>query len=329
MSGLKLMLVGLLWAVYVLMLTRAVLRRHGLLAFRYAVWGMYFGACVAFTFTGRETELAADALLGGLPVSIYIKYFAMTQLAYLYWRLLDVYRPVRSATRQTLHAVNGVALAAGVVSFGLLASNGSPAHPDVRYYVNAGRDTVVGVFMLLAILPRHVEMIRLESVQTMRIKHVVYALLCITYLLVVATSLLSVGVVVLDLAEMDDLLPVFLPLTYIAYGFFLLALIPHRWTAVLLFPARLFAYWRLRRLQRAVTTLAHERVPYSSPAARPFSLGGLEFAIYQTVIGILDHAAHLPATAPTAPLTQQLTTVLATQHDYPLLVNALVRLRYD
>jgi hypothetical protein len=110
---------------------------------------------------------------------------------------------------------------------------------------------------------------------------------------------------------------------------FLFSLVPHRWTVVLLFPTRLHAYWRLRRLQRAVETLAQRRVHFDPVPVHRLSMSGLEFAIYHTVIAILDHAAHLPETAPRSKLTHDLMRFLQTKMDYPAIVSGLMRLRYD
>jgi hypothetical protein len=311
------------------MLTRALIQRRGSAEFRLAVWAMFFCACLAFTFTGKDVEQAADLFFGGLPVSVYIKYFAMTQLAYIYFVLLNAYKPVAPMTSHVLRGINGFAVFAGVLTFALLALSNSPDHRDVRYFVNAGRDTVVSIFMILALLPRHIEMLRLENVQTMRIKHIIYCLLCITYMTVALTSLISLLIVVFDLVDMDRLLPVFLPLTYVAYTLFLFALVPHRWMVIMLFPARLYTYRRLRRLQRKVEALAQRRVHFDPVPLHPFSLGELEFAIYQTVIAILDHAAHLPETAPQSKLTHRLTHFLQTKMEYPTLVKGLAGLHYE
>jgi hypothetical protein len=329
MIGMNLALIVLLWGIYLLMLARALIQRRGSTEFRVTVWMMFFCVCLVLTLSGKSAEMALDHLVAGLPISVYLKYFALTQFAYLYFLLLHAYKPVAPVTFSLLRGLNRIALACGAISFILLVLLGVRQHPDVRYVVNAARDAVAAVFILIAILPRHLEMLRLETVPTMRIKHILYCMLCVAFGLATLTSLIALVSVVFDLGDVEQLLPIFQPLTYVTYLLFLFSLVPHRWTVVLLFPTRLHAYWRLRRLQRAVETLAQRRVHFDPVPVHRLSMSGLEFAIYHTVIAILDHAAHLPETAPRSKLTHDLMRFLQTKMDYPAIVSGLMRLRYD
>lgn len=329
MSGLKLLLVIVLWVVYAGTLTRALIQRRSDNEFRIVVWGMFFLACLAFTFTGQEVEQATDQFFGGLPVSIYIKYFALTHGVHLYCSLLHRVKPLSERTFRALRWLNRTALAAGVGSFILLVLFDVRDHPDVRYYVSAARDVIVALYMLLTIIPRNFTLFKAETVPTMQIKHVLNTLLCVTHVLIAVTSLISLVVIMFDLADINRLLPIFLPLTYLVYLFFLSALMPHRWTAVLLFPARLYTYWRLLRLQQEVQRLTQVNFHFDSLSIRFSAPSELEFAIYKTVIFILDHAVLMQNNADENHLSNRLTRFLQTERTYPTLVKGLVKLSYD
>lgn len=329
MSGLKLILVLFLWTIYVGRLLQAILQRRGDDQFRNVIWWMFFLACLAFTFTGRQVEEATDQLFGGLPVSIYIKYFAMIQIAYLYYRLIHTVNPLPSKTFQMLRWLNPISIGTGIVSFAVILLLDIRSNPDTRYYVSAARDSIVAVYMLFGIIPINLYLFKQETVPTMRIKHALNTLLCITYMLIALSSLVSLVVVIFRLGNMEPLLSIFLPLTYLVFVFFLSALVPHRWIAVLLFPARLYTYLRLRRLQRDVQQLTKVRYHFEEIPVRLLSLGELEFAIYQTVIFILDHAALMHPSSEEHHLSRRLAEFLEQEMGYPALVKGMIRLKYD
>jgi hypothetical protein len=82
-SAPKLISICVLWSIYIGLLVRMFIRHRGTSEFRGVVWRLFFLACVAFTFSGLDVEQVADAAFNGLPVSIYIKYFALTYDIYL------------------------------------------------------------------------------------------------------------------------------------------------------------------------------------------------------------------------------------------------------
>ncbi|MDX2137272.1 MAG: hypothetical protein SF123_04195 [Chloroflexota bacterium] len=324
---LKLLLIALLWTVYGCMLVRALMQRDANNRFRPQVWYLFFLGCVAFTFTGQEIELTTDQFFGGLPVSVYIKYFALTLIAYLYCTLMHTIKPITASTLRALRLVNWLAIGVGLVSFGLLVLSDIRFHPDTRYYVHAARDSIVTINMVWVIIPHNVSLFKIEQVPTMRIKHILNTLLCSTYVLVAVTSVISLIIVVFRLDDINRWLPIFLPLTYLVYFFFLWALVPHRWVAFFLYPARLYAYLRLRCLQRDVERLAELHMNLNIMPAR-WTLGELEFAIYQCVIFILDHASLIQPSDDKHHLAYRLSRVLRKEMDYPTLVRSLTRLRY-
>jgi hypothetical protein len=329
MSGVKLILVILLWTIYGLGLMRALIQQRGDAQSRLAIWAMFFCACLAFTFTGQEVEEQVDLFFGGLPVSIYIKYFALTQGIHMYCVLLHRVDPLSNRALQALRTLNRVGLVLGISSFILIMFLDIRYQPDTRYYVSAARDAIVAIYMFTAIIPRTIAMFHIETVPTMRIKHLIYTLFSLTYVLVAGSSLISLFVLLIDLYPVDRLLPVFLPLTYVTYGFFICALLPHRWIAILLYPARLYTYLRLRRVRRDVQALTPVKVPLQPVSNQWLSLGGLEFAIYQTVIAILDYAPLLDHSTDDKHLASRLNDLLRRELTYPMIVKGLTRLRYD
>lgn len=328
-SAPKLIAIGLLWSIYIGLLARTLIRHRGTSEFRGAVWGMFFLACVAFTFSGVDVEQAADSAFNGLPVSIYIKYFTLTYGVYLHCSLLHKVKPFSAGMFRAMNWLNRTALAAGGISFALLVVFDLYDHPDLRYYVNAGRDLIVALYMLVILIPSNLSLFKAEAVPTMRVKFALNTLFCATYVLVALSSLISLVVVLFDLTDINLLLPIFLPLTYLVYGLFVLALLPHRWISFLLFPVRLYTYWRLQRVRREVQRLTQIRLDFDLFPAHLSSPAELEFAIYQTVIFILDHAELIPANADQNYLANRLAQFLQVERPYPMLVRGLVRLADD
>lgn len=328
MSVPKLLLVLLLWAVYTVQLVRVYRQQRGNPQFRLTVWWMFFLACAAFTFTGKDVEKATDTLFGGLPVSLYIKYFAMTQGTRLYFDLLHSVHPLPAQTLHRLRWLGPVSLWVGILSLAIAALFGIYIHPETRYYVSGARDAVTAAYLVIGLIPLNRYLIDQETVPTMRVKLTFNLLLCIAYVMVAVTSLVSLAVVVFRLGDVERLLPVFLPLTYVVYALFLAALVPHGWTAVLLFPARLYTYFRLRKLILSLQRHTHTTTPFKPMPVRILSMGALEIAIYQTMIVIFDLAAQVRDEAHDDPLIHKLVQFTAVNHAYEDTLRGLQRLSY-
>jgi hypothetical protein len=325
----KLLLVMLLWALYAAMLIRALVKKQGDQQSRLLVWTMLFFVCVAFTFSGREIELYLDPSFGGFPVTLYIKFFSLTQLAHFYYLITQAVYPAPSQRIQWLQWLGPLTIMGGIVSFGLLVLLDVRNQSDIRYYVNAVRDIIIVLYMVVGIIPTNHYMWHKETVPTMRVKHVLNSLLCYTYLLLALSSLISVVVVAFELAEIEALLPLFLPLTYICYFFVLTAMVPHRWIAVFLIPARLQTYFRLRRLQQEVARLAEVHTDNGRGDLNLLAFDNLELAIYQSIIFILDHFTLIKPATDGNPLYNRLSAVLHSDLSYTALVEEMAALGDD
>lgn len=324
----KFALVILMWMLYATMLIRVFAKKKGNQQVRFWVWVMFFLACLAFTFTGPEIEHYTDRKFGGLPVSTFVKFFSLTQMAHLYYLITRAVTPAPSRLFQWLKWLSPLSLIGGVASFSLLVLLDIRNEPNIRYYVSAARDIVVALYMIVGIIPANLYMRRNEAVPTMRVKHLLNTLLCCTYVLVAVSSAFSLVIVIFEMGDIETFLPLFLPLTYACYFFFLTALVPHRWIAVLLIPVRLRTYFRLRRLQREVARLAQAQTNYDQVTLNILSLGELELAIYQAVIFILDHFTLISPKAGSRDLYEQLSTVVRSDLSYAALVEELAAL-YD
>lgn len=329
MSTGKLILILALWLMYVVLFLRAMLQKRGPEHLRLRVWTQFFLSCLAFTFTGQDTEIWADAFFDHLPVSIYVKFFCMIQIAHLYHGMTYTIMPLSQARVNALRHLHRTAILVGLVSF--LAFILFDYRPDLsfRYEVNAARDVVLALYIILSLLPTTLFLRRNERVETMRLKHGLSILFCITYLIITGTSLISLLVVRLNLMDIELLLPWFLPFTYVLYALFLLLLLPHRWIVVLLIPGRLWTYRRLRRLQRTVAHFAHIQIDDMSTRWRGSSLFELELLIYQVTISILDHIPLMENRSQEIAFYPALAQLAQADLTYPALVKALVAVRFD
>jgi hypothetical protein len=329
MSTGKLILVIALWLLYGVLFLRTMIQKRGPQHLRLLVWTQFFLSCLTFTFTGQDTEIWADAFFDYLPVSVYVKFFCMIQIAHLYHGMIYTIKPLSPARVQGLQHLHRAALVIGAVSFLWMVISGYRPDLSFRYEVNAARDVVVSLYIIVSLLPTTLFLRQHEQIATMRLKHSVSILFCWTYLLVTATSLISLIVVRFKLADIDLLLPWFLPLTYVLYALFLIALMPHRWIVVLLIPGRLRTYWRLCQLQRAIARFTYVQAPDVNHPWKSTSLFELELAIYQVTISILDHIPLLEKRAEAISFYPALAQLSQADLTYPALVKELVAVRFE
>lgn len=321
-STLRLTLVTLLWLTFGLLSLRLTRLEPGQMRIRLRLWQLYLIGCLVFSVTGEAAEQQVDAVFGGIPVSLYIKYFGMVEMSARYYQIVGPAAPRPVSIQCLLRGLYPLALLAGITSLGVLLLSGTWANPQIRYFVAAARDVVIATYMLLAFLPLNRVFRQQEQVPTMRLKHIFGRLLILTYLAVTASSLISLMVVVFAWGEVSRLLPLFLPLTYLCAVWFGLMLLPHRWTAALLLPERWWTWRRLRRVERQLARLTNTPSDISE-LEHPVEI---ELAIYRTIIAILDEATLLEAETVASPLTRQLTTLLQSPHPYATLVKEMAAL---
>jgi hypothetical protein len=269
-------------------------------------------------------EQYASAALGGFPIGVYVKYFALIYAVCLYFQAAQIVAPQHVQGRRFLAVLQPIALLVGLLSLVLVAATDMYDDTLVRFWMAAIRDGTIGVYILAAFIPMNLALYRHEQVDMMRLRHTITLLLCVTYLLISFSSFMMLGGVWIDSAEVTVWVTAFAPLTYLCCLWFALAMLPHRWMSLLLIPDRLLLYVRLRRLHQHLVSLYG--LPYTlvTPAASHVLFGNPELAIYHKVIQILDQIHHDVHTY----RVPELHELLRSPHDYAELVRRLANLTY-
>ncbi len=292
-----LFLTGLLWLVFVPVFIRACFEGQLADPDRRGSWIQAGLALLIFTLMGERMDLRVDRWFGGLPVTLYLKYFGMLvwfQLYYAFARRIVPDRPIYRYLNVVIPA--GVIL--GLLTVPLVAAIPYGERSTARLLVTGLRDVWILLLSLLAIAPaaRHLSVD--EGIPGMRIKqgmiftaHLAYA--------VVAVGNITVATLIMGgfdrSAEIDRITAPFMGMAVLA---FVVLLLPYRWLQPLFLPQRFWLYWRLklreRQLLRAVA--ARSDLPWFS--FHLLRADELELALYRTVINLYDYGLLLPPDAP-------------------------------
>lgn len=317
MSNVELALVVLLWMVLAIQFIRA-LRRDKLRDTRDRLaWGMCILMGLVYTLSSRTAELQLDRMLGGLPVSLYIKFIGLLLIAHFYHLTLLPFSPAPERIQWAVSVAPAVTLVL-LVCFPVVAV--LPVEREVlRGVLMAVRDSVLALMMVGVFLPTGLHLVQQEHILFMRVRHVASLLFEITFIVAALMSIIVAVELVLG-RDAPQTLEQLLGFTVLLRAvLFLITLVPHRWLSVMLYPYRIYLLLRLGWFARRLARLTTARLTL------PPRLG-VEAAIYQLVIFILD-SYHDLNTPEHAALFRQVDQVVQNRPDYVQLVQGLAYLQ--
>jgi hypothetical protein len=251
-------------------------------------WGVIFGCYLiaALTVDGVRTQL--DSTFVGLPVSTLVRSLLMLATIHVYFlgmRRIHVY----PQGVQCWFPRGNVAAALVILGmFAWFAATRRITIEDVSLQIKGIRDGVVVLWLLVILFPAALHLWHQEQVRPMKL-HRLTDLLFFGALFGQCVSEIAWSLARYHAPSFASVLfAVERASTYLCLTLFLVMLLPLRWFMPLFYPVRLLLYWRLQRLEDAVSQHSDRPSSVGSVAMRLTHPDELEVAIYQKVIAILD-----------------------------------------
>lgn len=326
MKSFNIMLLVLAWLIFSLRLCRAVWIGRFTEVLTRRIWLQVFLGMIAFSLFGPEIEPLLDGYFGGKPVTVYIKSMAVLGMVYLYYLTLRDIDP--NAHRYRFLKPLGLSTALiFTMIFGYYYWSSFVPEYNFRLIMIAVREMVISIFICIAILPNSKMFWQHERVSSMKARHAA-SILCSVGYLTTASGTIAIGVLALlgTYEPIDGLIRTFMqPMYLVAIGFLIL-LLPHRVFAWAGYPAQLWIYWRMKRIERRIRKLSNIEPRFRSNTSLLLNPQNLELAIYRSLIFVLDFHPFMPETSGGKQLSEQIQDVIRSPKSYPELVNEIAAL---
>lgn len=316
--------IAFIWGLFLVLFLRALTHQRVLSRQARLIWMVHFFCCIAFSFWGKDSEIALDMYIGLNHIAVFIKYMALSIVAHLFYLLLhDVYLdhsliPMRHAVTFTLSS--------GI--FGLILANQSTflTTDQFRYLFITARDSVVTLYILMSFIPGILLMYRAETIKMMRLKLVFILLLCACFLITSIGSLMAFIRAIYNWG--NPAVPASLVQPFVIAGmlFFILTMTPYRWFLQLVHFRQFYIYQRLRYLEKRIFQKIDKEISQTPEFQIMQDPKRLELQIYRTTISILDHYPLLLKYDTTASLHDELDDCKQNAPDYDRLIRSLSRI---
>lgn len=314
----KFLLLGILWTTFFWMLVRSIWTRKIRAADSHRFLFQMFLSCTAVSLWGEESEDWLDQYFQGLPVTVYLKYFALLGIAHLFDNLVRESIDGWQERYRWLKAIVPLALITGILSFIVYALYEPIDKTLLRYLIIGARDGWVLPLNVLMFLPATVILWRREEVYAMQFRLLGSLITSICYFITVNSSLMAAGFAFYSFERAEQAAKLASPFIIIGIICFIPMLMPHRGINFFVYLRRFYLYYRLNRLKDLI-------VPQrNSEATSIGSLEELDLAIYRTVIAILDY--YPPLEQSNRELYQAISTRVQANPEYEDLLQAMAKL---
>ncbi len=280
------------------------------------IWSVFLFAGGAFIFRTPLIEQAINRASDGLPLAYWWKALCVLLAVGQYHRVLQRLYPLPPLLSRGLLGLLGIAWVGN--SFIFWAGTQGWLTPLQTYYsMMTLADGVVLWHMVGVFIPANWRMYRQEQLEPMRLKHIATLTFCIFYAVSAALTQVLGPYTVLtgDATRLHQAVPVGI----VVFFCFVIQVLPHRMIHHLLIGERLWLWWRLRRLERQVLTLAE--------LDRPRGWHGLQAATYTACLHILDYSPlAAQKSAAGARLYEQIRRAAPPDTPYERLLIALARI---
>lgn len=325
-ANLHILFAIVIWLAFAVVLIRGIRHWQQLEGQSRYGWILLFCAAFVFTLQGEYVELWLDQYFFGLPVTLYIKYFAMViwfGMYYLIIKKVFVYRRVY----QWMDWLFLAAIAAGVASMIPVAQMPYGARTAGRDLVTALRDGFLLIPAALVFVPSTWQLAKQEKVSGARLKQIAIMICYAAYSGLALTNVLKA---LLKLMHQESIYQVemfgalFVSICVVG---FLLLLVPYRWLTALFYPGRVVLYWKLKRLEQSILRQVGAASDTEHSVLIPVRSSELELAIYRTTINILDYGILLSRTPRQQEQWRKLQSLAESGVSYSSLVDQLIELR--
>ena len=314
------------WLVLLVALARSAWRGRLVEPASRRIWTMFLLSALSFSLWGPEAEAAVDRYASSLPLALYVKYACLIWVCHVYWQLLVELVP-GVGQRWLLDYLGPAALVSGMLSLALWMWLEPVTRYQLRYLVIGARDAVVLTYILAGFLSGTAALRRREQVPAMRLKQAAIVLFFISYGVSTLGAILAGVMTLAGVGDPARAAQALQPFLYPTARFFALMAMPYRWYDGLFCAQRLVTYYRLRRLERALAGRVPDWPRTTGAQYGRLWWGGLDLAIYRTVIAILDGYRLLEELEDGAEVCARIDACVAEHGRYADLVEALAEVR--
>lgn len=319
----RLIFIAFIWGLFWFLLLRAYAHRRVSSRQARLIWLMFFFSCVAFSFWGEKGEAILDGVVRFDHAAVFTKYMALSVVVHLFYLLLRDIDPDHSWIPMT-HGI-WMSLSAGIC--GVIFANVSSmlTTEQFRYFFILARDGVVTFYIFMSFFPGIIAAYQSETVIMMRQKLIWVFLLCICYAITSLGSLLAFLSAISGWYDPSMFASLVQPFVVAGMVFFILMMMPYRWTFRLTYFRQFYIYHRLKQLERRIFQKIGKDLSQGVDYLVTKDSKRLELQIYRTTISILDHYPLLREYGTDTTLYDVLNGCKQEYSDYDLLVEKLSR----
>jgi len=323
-------LCSLVWGFVLYGMWRGYRRTRRIDRYVLITWTIFISLGVVFTLRIKAVQPFVDAYFYDYPVTFLVSLLAVLaataayslSLMWLVQRSPGLYR-LRWYHLRLIQAAPGIAgLLLGVMAAHIAGWVSAFRAEHMMKWVVEGYGLLQST---LVFVPVNAGMYRQEQVFPMRVKHLATLLLCATFALSAACSVVFLPSMIVTQKPYAGQYVV--PRAPVAVICLVIILVPHRWLSLLLLPRRLRCYGRLAGIEHHLEKLVDIRRERLS-LQQVFNPEHIEMAIYVTVINILDHYRRVDLGDPRGcELVAQIEALLPECADYDELVEGVCRIK--
>ncbi|MGB7339635.1 MAG: hypothetical protein WBC91_12145 [Phototrophicaceae bacterium] len=320
----KVMFILFVWVLFIIIFLKAMMDGKVKQKQPRRLWLIFFLCCAAFTFWGESSELALDRFFNDQPVALLIKYLCLVGVANLFHSLLNDVRPNHALI--PIKWLSPVAIIAGLTGFALYNIYKPFPVADLRFLYIGGRDFVVLVYALMSFIPGTLSMRQNETVGIMRSKLTLIIMMTICFVVTAIGSIIAAILTILQIGNPASAASAVQPFVILGIIFFVLIMIPYRWSIGIIQLKRFYTCYRLQCLENRMLRQIGLPLTNLIGISALFEPKELELAIYRSIISVLDFYPMLIHKKSDDALYAELQTCIKTTSTYDDLIQKMAQL---
>ncbi len=313
----------ILWSVFLFQFVYGLIFHRERLLGVWRVWVIFFLGCVTFTFWGDYVDMALERRFGGLPIGVYIKFYALIYAAHLDVYILAKVDP-RVLELPLIRWIAPIALGLATLLLLIAAIEGWTMSAYGRLAVIAIRDMLLAQYIVRVFLPILWRMRQEDSNRVMRFRHTASVAFCASYLPVAAGNIIVFALASLQSPLAAQAQALFHPLIYICVICFICMYLPRKLLEVVGRTPQVSVADRLHRLaNRVAVETGQEPLSRLSWVTLIQHQDLLDDQIYRDVVYIMDYS---PQLAQRSALAMQIQALQSENLEYDQLARELAKL---
>lgn len=314
-----------IWAFFAVRLFQAVRRKR--IGSRQALysWSLFFLLYLVATTDVDSVQRAINSLFGELPAAQTLRSLLILATAQIYLLGLKRIIPERTLVERVFFIANPATWVVIAVLFGGFSISQFTTTESFVYLIRSIRAGVMILWILSIFLPIQYRLWKQETVRPMKFHHSIQLLFYGAFIGLCATELLEAYAVFAGSVQLNGISVMADLFKYLCLLLFVGLLLPFSLLVSLAHPARILAYWRLRRLEVRVRQHSDSLVPAILTNPNLLNAGEVELETYRRVISILDRYSAMDGSAEA--LKRRIEDVVTHNATYPQLAQRLAEIR--